>query len=118
MKETIRNRGREDYGYAVVAANHLDPSINGLNIVQAAEKLRGAAALDDQIETILAIEERGPADGVFHGINENDLRAFICHPNTMIASDSGLRKLGVGVPHPRGYGNNARVLALQRHFEK
>ena len=28
----------------------------------------------------------------------------------MIACDSGLRKLGEGVPHPRGYGNNARVL--------
>jgi N-acyl-D-amino-acid deacylase len=28
----------------------------------------------------------------------------------MIASDSGVRKFGEGVPHPRGYGNNARVL--------
>src|ERR1700751_6071365 len=33
------------------------------------------------------------------------------HPNTMFASDSGVRKFGEGVPHPRGYGNNARVLA-------
>src|SRR5437588_4533849 len=33
------------------------------------------------------------------------------HPDTMIACDSGLRKFGEGVPHPRGYGNNARVLA-------
>ncbi len=29
----------------------------------------------------------------------------------MIASDSGVRKFGEAVPHPRGYGNNARVLA-------
>ncbi len=29
----------------------------------------------------------------------------------MIACDSGSRDFGVGVPHPRGYGNNARVLA-------
>jgi N-acyl-D-amino-acid deacylase len=28
----------------------------------------------------------------------------------MIASDSGVRRFGSGVPHPRGYGNNARVL--------
>jgi N-acyl-D-amino-acid deacylase len=28
----------------------------------------------------------------------------------MIASDSGVREFGAGVPHPRGYGNNARVL--------
>jgi N-acyl-D-amino-acid deacylase len=29
----------------------------------------------------------------------------------MFASDSGVRKFREGVPHPRGYGNNARVLA-------
>ncbi len=28
----------------------------------------------------------------------------------MIASDSGVRQFGEGVPHPRGYGNNTRVL--------
>ncbi|HKS73223.1 MAG TPA: amidohydrolase family protein, partial [Terriglobales bacterium] len=33
------------------------------------------------------------------------------HPNTMVACDSGIREFGKGVPHPRGYGNNARVLA-------
>jgi N-acyl-D-amino-acid deacylase len=31
-------------------------------------------------------------------------------PFTMIASDSSVREFGAGVPHPRGYGNNARVL--------
>ena len=29
----------------------------------------------------------------------------------MFASDSGVRKYQEGVPHPRGYGNNTRVLA-------
>ena len=28
----------------------------------------------------------------------------------MFASDSGSREFGKAVPHPRGYGNNARVL--------
>ena len=32
------------------------------------------------------------------------------HPNTMIISDSGIREFGKGMPHPRGYGSNARVL--------
>jgi N-acyl-D-amino-acid deacylase len=31
-------------------------------------------------------------------------------PFTMIASDSSVREYNIGVPHPRGYGNNARVL--------
>jgi N-acyl-D-amino-acid deacylase len=29
----------------------------------------------------------------------------------MFASDAGPGNYGVGVPHPRGYGNNARVLS-------
>ena len=32
------------------------------------------------------------------------------YPNTMFACDSGVREFGKGMPHPRGYGNNARVL--------
>ncbi|MEI9866296.1 MAG: amidohydrolase family protein [Limisphaerales bacterium] len=64
----------------------------------------------DQIETILEIEKNGGASGVFHGMNEADLEVFMKYPNTMFASDSGVREFGKGVPHPRGYGNNARVL--------
>lgn len=48
--------------------------------------------------------------GVFHGMSEADLQVFLRHPHTLVASDSGLRQFGVGVPHPRGYGNNAGVL--------
>jgi N-acyl-D-amino-acid deacylase len=33
------------------------------------------------------------------------------HPQVGIASDSSVLTMGDGVPHPRGYGNNARVLA-------
>jgi N-acyl-D-amino-acid deacylase len=110
MKEQLRARGRGDYAYAVIASNYLDPSLNGMNVVEAARKLRGNNSLDDQVEAIFMIEESGPADAVFHGINEEDMRQFLCHPNTMIASDSGVHVPGAGVPHPRGYGNNARVL--------
>ncbi len=79
MKAMLRNRGREDYAYAVIASYGHDKS-------------------------------NGGASGVFHGMNEDDLQKFMRHPNTMVACDSGLRKPGEGVPHPRGYGNNARVL--------
>ena len=48
--------------------------------------------------------------GVFHGMSEADLQKFMRCPNTMVACDSGIREFGEGVPHPRGYGNNARVL--------
>ena len=110
MKTSLRKKGRDDYSYAVVASCKHDMSLNGLNIAEAAKTKRGSDSLEDQIEMILEIQRNGGASGVFHGMNEDDLRVFMRHPNTMIASDSGLRKLGQGVPHPRGYGNNARVL--------
>ena len=111
MKESIAKGKRGDYTYAVVANFKADNRLNGKTIPQAAKLLRGSDLLDDQIETILDIESRGGASGVFHGMNEADLQKFLAQPFTMIASDSGVRKFGEGVPHPRGYGNNARLLA-------
>ncbi|MCP5523542.1 MAG: D-aminoacylase [Verrucomicrobiales bacterium] len=110
MRRKIHARGREDYAYAVIALYPHDPALNGLNIVEAARKLRGTDTLDDQIETILELQRNGGASGVFHGMDENDLRTFMRHPNTSVACDSGIREFGKGMPHPRGYGNNARVL--------
>lgn len=43
-------------------------------------------------------------------MSEDDLRKFLVLPETMIASDAGPRRFGDAVPHPRGYGNNARLL--------
>ena len=67
-------------------------------------------SLDAQIETILEITANGGAQGIFHGMSEDDLRTFLVLPDTMIASDAGPRRFGDAVPHPRGYGNNARLL--------
>jgi N-acyl-D-amino-acid deacylase len=111
MKQNLRSKGRDDYSYAVIASYRHDKSLNGLSIAEAAKVRRGSDSLDDQVEVVLEIEKEGGASGVFHGMSEDDLKIFMRHPNTMIACDSGLRKLGEGMPHPRGYGNNARVLA-------
>lgn len=111
MEVRVRQRGFSNYAYAVIADYKHDRSFNGLNVVEASRKLRGSDTLADQIETVLEIESHGGASGVFHGISEDDLREFLRHPNTMFASDSGVRRFQQGVPHPRGYGNNARVLA-------
>lgn len=111
MRSRRERNGAEDYSYAFIASYRHNKSLNGLNVAQAAKQLRGSDALDDQIETILEIQNRGGASAVFHSINEQDLQRFMQHPNTMFASDSGVRRFNEGVPHPRGYGNNARILA-------
>jgi N-acyl-D-amino-acid deacylase len=111
MKEKLRRGKRDDYSYVMIAEYKADRSLNGLNVVEAARRKRGSDSVDEQIELVLEMQANGGASGVFHGINEDDLRVFLRHPNTMFASDSGIRQWKQGVPHPRGYGNNARVLA-------
>lgn len=111
MKRRLARSKRADYRYAVIADYPHDRSLNGLNIAEAAKRKRGSEALDEQIELVLEIQANGGGPGVFHGMSEDDLRAFALNPNTMFASDSGVREFGKGVPHPRGYGNSSRVLA-------
>jgi len=47
---------------------------------------------------------------IYHVIDEGDVQRIMRHPQTMIASDGRLSKLGEGQPHPRGYGTFPRVL--------
>jgi N-acyl-D-amino-acid deacylase len=110
MRRTLENGKRGDYTYAVIASYPRNPALNGKNIPEASEILGRSRSLEDQIETVLEIAAEGTASGIFHGMHEGDLRRFLVQPETMFASDAGPRRLGHAVPHPRGYGNNARVL--------
>ena len=110
MKSKLARGKRADYAYAVIAEYKKDRSLNGLNVVEATKKKRDREDLDAQIEFIFEVQTNGGASAVFHSMSEEDLRVFMQHPNTMFASDSGVRRYQQGVPHPRGYGNNARVL--------
>jgi N-acyl-D-amino-acid deacylase len=111
MKKTLRNSKRTDYAYAVIAQYRKDKSLNGKTIPEAAKLKRGSDSLDDQIELLFEIEANGGGSAVYHNMDEPDLQKFLRHPLTMIASDAGPRDpKSDSVPHPRGYGNNARVL--------
>jgi N-acyl-D-amino-acid deacylase len=110
MKQELKDDQRQDYSWAVIASYRHDPSLNGKSVLEATRLRRGSDSVDEQIELILETERNGGAGGVFHEMREDDLLAFLRHPNTMIASDSGPRRKGPDFPHPRGYGNNARLL--------
>jgi N-acyl-D-amino-acid deacylase len=110
MKEGLKKSGFKDYDYAVVASYAPKPSIDGKSIKQIAKEVRGKSDLDSQIAQILEMYEAGGAGMVYHGMSESDVTQIMREPFTMIASDSGVRRLNEGMPHPRGYGNNVRVL--------
>ena len=47
---------------------------------------------------------------VYHLMSDDDVERIMRHPQVGVASDSSVLLFGDGMPHPRGYGNNARVL--------
>lgn len=110
MKEWLKKAKFKDFDFAYVASYRANPAFNGKNIAQITQEVRGKKKLDDQLEQIFEMYNNGGAQMVYQQMSEPDVQAFMKQPFTMIASDSGVRQFGSGVPHPRGYGNNARVL--------
>jgi N-acyl-D-amino-acid deacylase len=110
MKEALKAGGFKDYDYAVVAGYEPDSSFNGKSIAAITKQVRGKKDVNSQIEQIIEMYIAGGAGMIYHGMNETDVQSIMREPFTMIASDSAVRRFGEGVPHPRSYGNNARVL--------
>jgi len=111
MRRSLAKRGKDTYDWVTIASCPSDPELNGKSLPEAARLRTGSGDLGAQIGLLLRLHAAGPTGGIFHGISEQDLQAFLKHPNTMLGSDSGVREFGKDVPHPRGYGNHVRVLA-------
>ena len=110
MKDDLKKKHFKDYSFAYVASYRPNPEFNGKNIAEIAETVRGKKKIDAQIDQILEMYDKGGAAMVYRVMDEGDVQNIMRQPFTMIASDSSVREFGAGVPHPRGYGNNARVL--------
>ena len=110
IKALLAERGLQDLSFAKIASYRADPSLNGLSMAEAAGKLKGATTADAQLETARDMMLAGGASMVYHFMSDDDVHRIMKHPFVGFASDSGVLTPGAGVPHPRGYGNNARVL--------
>ncbi|MBL7738882.1 MAG: D-aminoacylase [Chitinophagaceae bacterium] len=118
MLERLKKRKLKHFGYAVVANYTPDPSYNGKSIEQInLMKGRKHKAADEAL-TVIDIMMNGGASAVFHGMSEDDVKRIMKYPFNMFASDASIRVLNSGVPHPRGYGTNARVLSKYVREEK
>jgi N-acyl-D-amino-acid deacylase len=118
MLKNLKKRKLKHFGYVVVAYYSPDTSYNGksveqINLMKGRKHKRNAEA-----ETIIDIMMNGGASAVFHGMSEDDVKRIMQYPFNMFASDATIRTFGFGMPHPRGYGTNARVLAKYVRDEK
>ncbi len=106
MLAQLATLGHKDYSYAIVASFRPNKDYEGKNIADIAKLER-----KPETETILNMIEQGGAQMVYHSMGDEDMERILKYPNTAIASDAGVRDFGAGMPHPRGYGTNPRVLA-------
>jgi N-acyl-D-amino-acid deacylase len=110
MVKLLEERGFHDLSWCVVSSYRADPTLEGLSIQEIARKLKGDGSTDAQLEVAREMMLKGEPDMVYHFMSENDIARFMGHPQVAVASDSSLVTPGEGVPHPRSYGNNARIL--------
>lgn len=107
--DNARKNQRPNFSYAVVARHAADPALNGKNLSEV-NRLKGRpASMEAEIETLLELMSAGGAQMVYHGMSEDDVRFIMRYPFNMVGADGGVQN-GQGVPHPRSYGTNARVL--------
>ncbi len=99
----------KNYSFAVVANHTADSTLNGKSITEI-NKLKGRKSKPrEEAETILELMLAGGAQMVYHSMSEKDVQFFMKYPYNMIGADGGVSN-GRGMPHPRTYGTNARVL--------
>ena len=109
MQYNSKEAKNKNYSYAVVANYAPDSTLNGKSITEI-NKLKGhRSKFKDEAGTILDMLDKGNAQMVYHSMNEEDVKYFMKYPFNMPAADGGVSN-GKGIPHPRTYGTNARVL--------
>jgi N-acyl-D-amino-acid deacylase len=111
MLQRLKKRKLKHFSYAVVAYYKPDTTYNGKSIEQINLMKGNKHKKEKEAETIIDIMMHGGASAVFHGMSEDDVKRIMKYPFNMFASDASIREFGAGMPHPRGYGTNARVLA-------
>ncbi|MEO8129908.1 MAG: D-aminoacylase [Bryobacteraceae bacterium] len=111
MKQMVSDKGWKSYEYAIVATFKPDTTYEGKTISEINLMKGRPATVDAEIDTILDMIVAGGAQMVYHSMGNEDVERILRYPNTAIASDGGVQVPGVGMPHPRSYATNSRVLA-------
>lgn len=110
MVDMLKKKQLKNYQYALVARYGADTTLNGKRITEINQLKGRKPKAIEEAETILEMIENGSAQMVYFSMDEEDLKRIMRYPFNMFASDAGIARYGSGVPHPRAYGTNARVL--------
>jgi N-acyl-D-amino-acid deacylase len=118
MLEQLNGYKFKNYSYAVVANYGADSTYNGKSITEINKLMGRKSKPRFEAETIMDMVEKGGAQMVYHSMNEVDVKYIMQYPFSMFGADAGIPTPGKSMPHPRGYGTNARVLGKYVRDEK
>ncbi|MCI0336944.1 MAG: D-aminoacylase [Acidobacteria bacterium] len=111
--DKAKAQGFRDFAFAFVANHQTNQTFNGKNIAEVTKMVKNKSDANSQAEQIIDILQAGGAQMVLHKMSEGDVERIFKQPFTMVASDAGVIEPGsASIPHPRGFGNNARVLGI------
>ena len=111
MQQDLKVMGEPDYTFATVARFASNTAYEGKTIPEINSLKSRKAGVENEIETIFELMDAGGAGMTYRLMGDQDIERIMRYPFTAIASDGGVVQMGVGNPHPRSYGTNARVLS-------
>ncbi|MGH7507512.1 MAG: N-acyl-D-amino-acid deacylase family protein [Longimicrobiales bacterium] len=106
----LEERGGGDLARIRIARYGPNPAWNGKTFADIASERGREPDMDFAVELAIEIQTEGGAGGVWHVVDEADIRRIMQYPWTMVSSDGGIGVPGHGHPHPRNYGAFARTL--------
>ena len=110
IEALVNDRGGGDLKRVQFSRVGWDSTLNGKTLYDLVTRLNVEPTIENAAPIVIDAVLKGGANTIYHVLDEADVKRIMAHPQTMIASDGRLNRLGDAVPHPRAYGTFPRVL--------
>lgn len=105
-------QGFEDVNFVQITNYQKNPSFVGKRLKEIAKEYKNDDSPQAQAELAIEMRLNGGAGVIVHKMSDEDVDRIFQKPYAMVAADAGILDINSkSSPHPRGFGNNARVLA-------
>ena len=88
-----------------------DASLQGRTLADFLKSKSRPQTIAEAVDALIELQTQGGFIGIFHAMDEADVRRIMKHPLAMFDTDGDLVDPSSGFPHPRSYGAFPRILA-------
>ncbi|MEA1882020.1 MAG: D-aminoacylase [Candidatus Marinimicrobia bacterium] len=106
----VYDRGGGDPASIVVANYPSNTNFNGMNLAQITASKGKTPTPENAADVLMDLVYNGGGQGIYHCLNEEDVKRIMAHQQVMHASDGSTIEFGKAQPHPRNYGTYPRIL--------